>query len=38
MSKQIVWSPLAESDLDRILEYLNENWDQKVTNQSESAC
>ena len=33
MSKQIVWSPLSEGDFTRILEYLNENWDKKVTNQ-----
>jgi plasmid stabilization system protein ParE len=33
MSKQIVWSPLSESDLANILKYLNENWDEKVVNQ-----
>ena len=33
MSKQVVWSPLSESDFSKILEYLNENWDEKVTNQ-----
>ena len=33
MSKQVVWSPLSESDFAKILEYLNENWDEKVTNQ-----
>ena len=33
MSKKIVWSPLSMSDLAMILEYLNENWDEKVTNQ-----
>jgi plasmid stabilization system protein ParE len=30
MSKQIVWAPLSEGDFARILEYLNENWDDKV--------
>ncbi len=30
MPKQITWSPLAESDFDAILEYLNKNWDAKV--------
>jgi plasmid stabilization system protein ParE len=33
MSRQIVWSPLAERDFANILEYLIENWDKKVTNQ-----
>lgn len=33
MHKEIVWSPLAESDFANILSYLNENWDQKVVNQ-----
>jgi len=33
MRRQIVWSPLAESDFANILAYLNENWDEKVTNQ-----
>ena len=32
MSKKIVWSPLSVSDLAMILKYLNENWDEKVTN------
>ena len=31
MTKQIVWSPLAENDFAIILAYLNENWDNKVT-------
>lgn len=30
MSKSIIWSPLAESDLERILDYLNEKWNQQV--------
>ena len=33
MSKQIVWAPLSESDFAKILEYLNDNWDEKVANQ-----
>jgi len=33
MSKQIVWSPSAESDFANILEYLQENWEERVTNQ-----
>jgi plasmid stabilization system protein ParE len=32
MHRQIVWSPLAESDFAKILEYLNKKWDEKVTN------
>lgn len=31
MPKQTIWSPLAESDFATILEYLNKNWDAKVT-------
>ena len=30
MFKQVIWSPLAESDFESILEYLNKNWDHKV--------
>jgi len=30
MPKQIIWAPLAESDLAAILEYLDKNWDSKV--------
>jgi plasmid stabilization system protein ParE len=30
MPKQIVWSPLAESDLSNILGYLDNNWERKV--------
>ena len=33
MPKPIIWSPLSESDFAKILEYLNKNWDEKVTNQ-----
>lgn len=33
MPKQIVWSPLAENDLANILEYLLENWNNKVSNE-----
>jgi plasmid stabilization system protein ParE len=33
MPKQIVWSPSAESDFARILEYLHENWEERVMNQ-----
>lgn len=33
MYKQIVWSPSAESDFANILEYLQENWEERVTNQ-----
>jgi len=33
MRREIVWSPLAENDFANILAYLNENWDEKVTNQ-----
>lgn len=30
MSKQIIWSLLSEIDFANILDYLNENWDEKV--------
>lgn len=33
MAKQIVWSRFAENDFAAILEYLNENWDEKVAYQ-----
>ena len=33
MSKQIVWSPSAESDFANILKYLQENWEERVANQ-----
>lgn len=32
MPKQIIWSPLADSDLDQILKYLYDNWNYKVSN------
>ena len=32
MHRQVVWSPSAERDFANILEYLNKNWDEKVTN------
>ena len=31
MPKRIIWSPLAESDLSNILDYLDQNWEKKVT-------
>ena len=30
MRREIFWSPLAEKDLENILEYLSENWNQLV--------
>jgi len=30
MPKQIIWSPLSESDFTSILNYLQNNWDDKV--------
>ena len=33
MTKPIKWSPLSENDLANILEYLYENWGDKVVNQ-----
>ena len=30
MSKQIIWSPLSETDFSKILQYLHENWDENV--------
>jgi len=32
MSKQIIWSPLSEGDFARILEYLDKNWGQQLSN------
>ena len=31
MPKQILWSPSAENDFLHILEYLQNNWDEKVS-------
>lgn len=33
MSKQIIWSPLSETDFSKILQYLHENWDENVAVQ-----
>jgi plasmid stabilization system protein ParE len=30
MPKQVIWSPLSEKDLESILEYLKNNWDDTV--------
>lgn len=32
MNKKIIWSSLAENDFVKILEYLQENWEEKVIN------
>jgi len=32
MPKQIIWSPLSEKDFENILEYLHNEWDEKVAN------
>jgi plasmid stabilization system protein ParE len=32
MVKQIIWSPLAEKDLDQTRAYLMEHWNKDVTN------
>jgi plasmid stabilization system protein ParE len=32
MPKQVNWSPLAESDLSNILDYLHKNWERKVAS------
>jgi plasmid stabilization system protein ParE len=32
MPKQVKWSPLAESDLSTILDYLHKNWERKVAS------
>jgi plasmid stabilization system protein ParE len=31
MPKSVIWAPSAESDLAAILDYLNTNWDSKVS-------
>jgi len=33
VSKEIIWSPLAESDFANILEYLHHHWNGKVVNE-----
>ena len=33
MSKKVIWSPLSENDFTKILEYLDEKWNDKVANQ-----
>jgi plasmid stabilization system protein ParE len=30
MAKQIIWSPLSETDLEHIFDYLLKNWTQQV--------
>jgi len=30
MPKPVIWSPLAEKDLESILDYLQNNWDDQV--------
>ena len=30
MALKVIWSPAAESDLDNIVDYLNENWSKRV--------
>ena len=30
MSKSVIWSPLAEIDLEKVLDYLEEEWNQQV--------
>jgi plasmid stabilization system protein ParE len=32
MPKEVFWSPLSEGDFANILEFLNENWDNKVAS------
>jgi plasmid stabilization system protein ParE len=32
MPKLIIWSPLSVKDFENILEYLNTEWDEKVSN------
>jgi plasmid stabilization system protein ParE len=31
MPKQIIWSPLSEKDFSSILEYLQNNWNNRIT-------
>lgn len=31
MSKEVIWSPLSETDLDNILDYLDHVWNRQVT-------
>lgn len=33
MPKQVIWSPLAEQDLDSLLNYLHTAWNDSVVNQ-----
>jgi plasmid stabilization system protein ParE len=32
MPKQIIWSPLAEGDFEKILDYLDKNWEKKIAS------
>ena len=32
MLKEVIWSPLAESDFESILDYLQSNWNDKIIN------
>lgn len=32
MPKQVVWSPASEQDIDKILEYINSNWNSRLAN------
>jgi len=32
MLKEVIWSPLAESDFESILDYLQSNWNDRMIN------
>ena len=32
MHKPVIWSPLSENDFANILDYLNKNWGNKISN------
>jgi len=32
MLKEVIWSPLAESDFESILDYLQSNWNDRIIN------
>ncbi len=33
MFKEIIWSPLSVSDIENIIEYLSETWNEQVINE-----
>lgn len=32
MSKKVIWSPSAQEDLEKVLEYLSSKWNERIIN------